>query len=67
MVNYRTKNLVWIYFSRKKSIEKREVQKDFIDERARVFTRVRGEMLLKWHWKEKGLVTPPHFKSMERV
>lgn len=27
--------------------------------RGRVFTRVHGEMLLKWHWKEKGLVTPP--------
>ena len=35
--------------------------------RARVFTRVRGETLLKLHWKEKGLVTPPHFKSVEKV
>lgn len=68
MVNYRTEESgVDIFFQEKKT-EKREVQKDFIDEKRKSFTRVHGEMLLKWHWKEKGLVTPPpYFKSMERV
>ena len=54
MVNYRTKNLVWIYFSRKKSIEKREVQKDFIDEKSKSFHKSAWRNALEVALERKG-------------
>lgn len=45
---------MWIYFSRKRNIEKREVQKDFIDEKSKSFHKSAWRNALEAALERKG-------------